>query len=456
LNKKLLLFMFGLCGFMNPFIGGALNLALPSIGKEFSMNVVVLGWVVTSFLLSTTVFLLPFGRLADIHGRKRIFIIGLVAFTITSFLCSFTHTGTQLIIARVLQGMGGAMVFGTMTAILISVFPKEERGRALGWNVASIYLGSTMGPVLGGFMTQTWGWRSLFYLTTSLGIIVTILVMLFLKGEWCEAKHEKFDLMGSVVYGISLVLLLYGSTALPSMTGYVMMASGILLLVIFCVFEDHLKHPVFDIDLMVKNRVFAMSNLAALFNYCAAFALPFLLSLYLQYVKGMSPREAGLILLASPVMMMLGSPLAGKLSDRINPGIVASVGMTMVALALIALGFLLTFTTSTTFIFCMLLLFGSGLSLFSSPNTNAAMGALSPKHFGVGSSLLSTMRTVGQMTSMGISMLVMTLIIGKVVISKENLPQLIHSARISFLIFGVLCIAGVFASLARKKLTVAS
>jgi EmrB/QacA subfamily drug resistance transporter len=443
--------MFGLCGFMNPFIGGALNLALPSIGKEFSMNVVALGWVATSFLLSTTVFLLPFGRLADIHGRKKIFIIGLIGFTLTSFLCSLAQTGTQLIIARVIQGMGGAMVFGTMTAILISVFPKEERGKAIGWNVASIYLGSSMGPVLGGFMTQNWGWRSLFYLTSSLGAITIILMLFFLKGEWKEAHGEKFDLMGSFVYGISLVLMLYGSTVLPDMSGYIMVTAGLILLVIFCVFEDHLKHPVFDIDLMMKNRVFAMSNLAALLNYCAAFALPFLLSFFLQYVKNMDPRQAGLILLASPIMMMLGSPLAGRLSDRIDPGIVASIGMGMVAIALLALGFFLSFKISTTLIFGLLLLFGSGLSLFSSPNTNAAMGALSPKQFGVGSSLLSTMRTVGQMTSMGISMLVMTLTIGKVMINNENLPQLIKSARISFLVFGILCIFGVLASLARNK-----
>ena len=443
--------MFGLCGFMNPFIGSALNLALPQIGNEFGMNVVALGWVASSFLLSTTVFLLPFGRLADIHGRRRVFVIGIIGFSITSFLCSLAHSGTFLIVARIFQGMMGAMVFGTTTAILTTVFPPQERGKALGWNVAAIYLGSSMGPVLGGFMTQLWGWRSLFYLTSSLGLIVIAMTSFILKGEWREAHGEKFDLHGSVLYGISLILVLYGTTVLPELTGYIMIASGLFLLVLFCIFEDKQKHPVFDIDLLVKNRVFAMSNLAALLNYCAAFALPFMLSLYLQYVKGMEPRQAGLILLASPVMMMLGSPIAGRLSDRINPGIVASVGMGMVAIALFIFAIFISAGTNVTLVICLLVLFGSGLSLFSSPNTNAAMGALTSKFLGVGSSVLSTMRTVGQMISMGISMLVMTLIIGRVKVSTENLPQLIQSVRISFIVFGILCVLGVFASLARGR-----
>lgn len=300
-------------------------------------------------------------------------------------------------------------------------------------------------------MTQNWGWRSLFYLTSTLGAAVIIMALRFLKGEWREAHGEKFDFHGSLLYGISLILLLYGTTVLPEFSGYLMILAGLLLLGLFCLFEDKQKHPVFDIDLMLKNRVFAMSNLAALLNYCAAFALPFLLSLYLQYVRGMEPRSAGLALLASPIMMMLGSPLAGRLSDRIDPGIVASIGMSMVAAALFLFALLISSATSISLIVGLLIIFGSGLSLFSSPNTNAAMGSLSSKHLGVGSSVLSTMRTVGQMISMGISMLVMTVMIGKVKVSGENLPQLISSVRISFIIFGVLCVLGVFASLARKK-----
>jgi EmrB/QacA subfamily drug resistance transporter len=451
MNKNTLLLMFSISGFLTPFIAGALNLALPAIGAQFEMNVVALGWVATAFLLSTTVFLLPFGRLADIHGRTRMFKMGIIAFTITSFLSSIAQSGNQLIVFRVLQGISCAMIFGTSMAILICVFPAAERGKAIGLNVAAVYLGSSLGPVLGGIMTARWGWRSLFYLVTAMGLLVIVMSFRLLKQEWCDAKGEKFDVKGSLLYGVAMIALIYGSTLIPALSGFLLTGTGLLLLAVFCWLEDKLEHPVFDIDLMLKNRVFAFSNLAALINYSASFALPFVMSLYLQYVKAMNPRQAGMILLASPLMMMLSSPLAGRLSDRINPAIVATTGMGLVALALLILGIVIGFTTSLTLIFCLLLIFGTGLGLFSSPNTNAALGALDRKFLGVGSSVLSTMRTVGQMFSMGITMLLLTLIVGKVQISTHVLPEFVQTSRIAFLIFAFLCILGMFASLARKR-----
>jgi EmrB/QacA subfamily drug resistance transporter len=443
--------MFSISGFLTPFIGASLNLALPAIGREFGMNVVSIGWVATAFLLAATVCLLPFGRLADIYGRKKLFLIGSSLFTLTCLASIFANSGHALIIIRIIQGMSCAMLWSTSTAILISVFPPQERGKAIGYNVAAVYLGSSMGPVLGGIMTQTWGWRSIFYLTTFLGAIVVIMCYTLLKQEWKEAAGESFDITGTIIYTLAIVSMLFGSTLFPQWQGYALTISGLGLIGFFCWFEDRQQHPVFNIDIMLKNRLFAMSNLAALLNYCAAFALPFLLSLYLQYVKGLQPRETGLILLSSPVMMMLGSPFAGRLSDRINPGVVTSLGMSMVAIALFILSLVIGMETSLVVIILLLMLFGTGLSLFSSPNTNAAMGALETKNLGVGSSVLSTMRTFGQMLSMGVSMFVLTIMVGKVKVSPEVLPQFITAAKMSCLIFGMLCVGGVFASLARVR-----
>jgi predicted MFS family arabinose efflux permease len=245
--------------------------------------------------------------------------------------------------------------------------------------------------------------------------------------------------------------MLYGSTLIPEWHGYAISAAGVLIFLAFCWYEDRLEHPVFNIDILLKNKLFAMSNLAALLNYCAAFALPFLLSLYLQYVKGMDPRAAGFVLLASPIMMMLGSPFSGRFSDRTNPGVVASIGMGMVAVALFVFSVIIGSTTSIPLIVGLLMLFGTGLSLFSSPNTNAAMSALHKKHLGIGSSLLSTMRTFGQMLSMGVTMFILSLIVGKVKISPDVLPQFISATKLSCLVFGVLCVGGIFASLARVR-----
>ena len=183
--------------FVTPFIGSATNIALPAIGKEFSANAVMLSWVATSFLLSSAVFLAPFGRLADILGRKKIFNIGLVVFTIASFFCAFSSSIEILILWRIVQGFGGALIFGTAMAIVTSVFPREKRGQALGIVVAAVYAGLTLGPFVGGFLTKNWGWEGIFLFTIPLGIMSVILSLIYFKDEWADAKGEKFDWIGS-------------------------------------------------------------------------------------------------------------------------------------------------------------------------------------------------------------------------------------------------------------------
>ncbi len=425
MNQKVLLWIFGISGFLPPFMGAAVNIALPAIGKDFSLNVVTLSWVATAFILSAAVFLLPFGRLADIYGRKKIFLIGLILFVITSVLCGLSSSGVMLIIARSSQGLASAMIFGTSMAILTDVFPPQQRGKAIGIIIASVYLGSSLGPVLGGIIT-------------------------LLKGEWAEAKGESFDLLGSVIYAFASVLTLCGFTLLPTFDGYVFVGSGILLFVLFGAVESKRKYPVFNINLLLKNRVFAFSCLAALINYSATFGTGFLLSLYLQYAKGMEPKHAGLILLAQPVIMTIASPFAGRLSDRIDAGVVASVGMAFVAVALFALS-LLTPETKLWQLITALLVLGIGFGLFSSPNTNAIMSSVEKKHLGVTSSVLSTMRLFGQMISMGLIMLVLSLMVGKVNLSADTVPQFMVSSRLLFLIFALLCTLGIFASFSRHE-----
>lgn len=443
--------MFALSGFLVPFIGGAINLALPIIGQEFGMNIVSLGWVATVFFLSTAVFLVPLGRLADILGRRKIFITGITIFTLTSILCSCALSGAMLIFARGVQGLGGAMIFGTSMAILVSMFPPKERGRAIGMQVSGVYIGSSLGPVLGGLITQYLGWRYIFVLVTILGTIIIGMSIKYLKDEWAHANGESFDLKGSIAYALGVISILYGSTMLPALSGFFVMGTGILLFIIFCIMQEHTHHPVFDIKLLSKNRQFAMANLAALLNFSAAFAVPFIMSLYLQYIRGLQPNQAGLIMLVSAVTMAIGAPIAGRLSDHKDPRIIASIGMALCAAALFTLNIILNMTTPFTLIVLLMFMFGSGMSLFGTPNTHAAMEAVTPRHLGIASSLISTMRVFGQTLSMGISMLVLTLVVGKVKISYATLVPLMKSAKIIFFVFGLLCIAGIFASLARGK-----
>lgn len=436
--------------FITPFIGASINIALPSIGKEFSANALLLSWVATSFLLSSAIFLVPFGRIADIYGRKKIFNLGIIIYTIFTFFSAYAPDIKILILLRVFQGMGGAMIFGTGMAIITSVFPRESRGKALGIVVSAVYAGLTLGPFIGGFLTKNFGWQSIFIFTIPFGLLALILSFIFLKDDWTEAKGEKFDWKGSLLYAVSITSLIYGFSQLPGLIGGILTIIGILGIWLFISFEKHLEFPVLNIRLFQNNRVFAFSNYAALINYSATFAIGFLLSLYLQYIKGLNPQEAGQILVIQPLLMAVFSPITGKLSDKINAGKVASIGMAMISAGLVIISFIHS-QTSLRMIVPVLILFGIGLALFSSPNTNSIMGSVEKKYYGIASGTIGTMRLVGQMASMGIAMLLFSLFIGKVEINPSNFNAFILSIRTAFIIFAVLCFVGVFFSLARNN-----
>ncbi|MDY0097932.1 MAG: MFS transporter [Bacteroidales bacterium] len=447
--KRSVLVVSAFAAFLTPFLSSAINLALPSIGKEFNATAVELGWIVSSFILSSAMFLLPFGKLADIAGRKKIFSYGIALFTFSTFLIILSWNIISLIILRAVQGIAAAMVFGTSMAIITSVFGPGERGRALGINVTAVYTGLSGGPVIGGFLTQYFGWRSIFVFLIPLGIISLFLISRKVKAEWSEAKGESFDWKGSAIYGVFLASFMYGFSKLPSPAGWILLGIGIILGIIFIVFEKISANPVFDIRLVLKNRVFTFSGVAALIHYSATSATGFFISLYLQYIKGFDPRSAGLIMISQPIMMALLSPLAGRLSDKHNPGTIASYGMGLTAAGLILLCFI-TEHSPVYFIIILLVIMGVGFALFSSPNSNAIMSSVEKKHLGVASGVLGTMRMAGQMFSMGIAMMLLAVYIGQQALGPANYSSLINGMRTGFVIFSVLCILGIFASLARN------
>jgi len=445
-NAALLVASFA--SFLTPFMGSSINVALPLIGEYFNANAILLSWVATSYILGAAVFLIPLGRAADIIGRKRIFLLGIIIFTIASFFCGLAGSMIMLIVLRVIQAVGSAMIFGAGMAVITSVFPVRERGKAMGIAVAAVYIGLTLGPFAGGILTEHLGWRSIFFSVVPLGIIVIWFVLKKLKGEWTEAKGEKFDWTGSVLYGGALSMIMYSFSKIPECKGFILMGGGLIILLFFIIHQLKVSYPVFELKLFKNNITFRYSNLAALINYSATYAIGFLLSFYLQKVRGMGAQETGLILVSSPVMMAILSPLAGRLSDSIEPRILSSAGMAISAIGLTML-ISLSDNTGIIYLVSVLLFMGIGFALFSSPNTNAIMSSVEKKYLGVASGSLGTMRLVGQMFSMGIVMMLFTLFIGKVEINPSNLDQLIKAIKIAFAIFSALCFTGIFASLAR-------
>lgn len=452
-TKTTALIVASLSYFITPFMVSSINVALPTIEKEFHIDAVLLSWVATVYLLAGAISLVPFGKLGDIYGRKKIFLIGIVLFTVSSLLSAFSPSAAILIFFRAFQGASSAMIFSTGMAIITSVFEPGERGRVLGINVAAVYIGLSCGPFFGGFLTQHFGWRSIFLFVIPFGLFIILLIFWKLKGEWAEAKGESFDVVGALIYSVALIAIMYGISILPDTLSIWIILFGAVCLFAFVKWETKVKSPVFEINLFKTNRVFAFSSLAALIHYSATFAVTFLLSLYLQYIKGLTPQSAGAVLISQPVMMAIFSPFAGKISDTVEPRMIASFGMGLTAAALVLLTFV-TKNTTVMYIIISLLLLGIGFGIFSSPNMNAIMSSVEKRFYGIASGAVGTMRLLGQMFSMGIVTLLFALFIGRAQITEAYYPAFIECVKVAFIIFSVLCFIGIFFSLVRGKLRI--
>ncbi len=450
-NRGPALIITTLASFISPFGISSVNIALPSIGEAFSIDAILMGWVTTAYLLASAMFMVPCGKIADISGRKKLFTYGVMTFALASAGCALSNSAAMLICFRVLQGTGASAVYPVGAAILTSTFPPRELGKVLGINGAAVYLGFSSGPFLGGLLTQYLGWRSIFVVNVLVGLILILLTLRKLKGEWREAEGDQFDLTGSILYSTILFLILYGFSQLSTVQGVWLVAAGCLGILLFVKWEGRARTPVLEIKLFRNNRTFAFSNLATLIHSSASFAITFLLSLYLQTVRRMTPENAGLILIAQPVVQALCSPFSGRLSDRIEPRVVASIGLVLTAVG-IGLFTFLDEKTSVLFILGTLILLGFGYGLFSVPNANAVMSSVESRFYGVGSGTLSTMRITGMAFSMGTALLIFSIYLGKVQITPETYPVFLRCIKLAFLFFTGLCFGGVFASLARGNI----
>ena len=451
-NDQAILLVICMTSFITPFLASSVNVALPSINTDFAIpDQALLGWIVTGFLLSAAVFVVPFGRIADMRGRKKMFVSGLLIIVVSSFFCSISTTELMLIASRVIEGVGSAMIFGTGIAILTSAFPAKHRGNVLGINVAIVYVGSSSGPFLGGIITQYAGWRFIYAGIMVYALLAAILAQMMIKDDRHCQEDGRFDIIGTLLYAGSLFSLIFGLSIIPDAEGGYLLVLAALLMIIFLRWELAAENPVVNVGVFRRNPVFLFSNLAALINYSSTFAVAYLLSLYLQYLKGFDPQTTGLILVAQPIVQVVFSPFAGRLSDRMEPRIVASAGMGLCVIGLTIFSFL-TLETSLGLILASLMLLGLGFALFSSPNANAIMSAVEPCYYGLASGMVSTMRLIGQMISLGIAMLTFSVIMGHVEIAPAQMDELMVSIKVAFGIFAVLCLMGMLFSLARGKM----
>lgn len=445
------LIMVLLNGFTTPLMLSAANVALPSIADDLHMDAVMLSWIPMAYLMASAMFVLIFGRLADMYGRKRIFMIGTFCVVITSIFAALSVNGEVLIIARFLQGVSAAMLYATQIAIVTSVFPPAKRGHAIGLTVSAIYLGLTCGPVIGGYLIDNFGWRASFVFHIPLAIVVLMIGILKVPGEWLSEEKGSFDTRGAMLYSLSILGLCIGVSLLPDISSLILLLPGIIGIILFVRYAKHAEHPIFDVRLFFTNRVFALSCLASLILYTTTFANVVLISLYLQYLKNVSASIAGLFMMIQPLTMAIFSPVAGRVSDRVEPRIIASSGMVLTAVGLVFLS-MLNGSSSTAYLIASLFITGLGFSLFSSPNTNAIMSTVEKRYYGSATGTIATMRIVGQMNSMILVTLVFALVIGQVQIQPDNYHDLQRAIQICFTIAAGLCVPGFMFSLVRGRI----
>lgn len=437
--------------FALPLMLSAVNVALPAMARELHMNAILLSWVPLAFLTASAATVLSFGRMADMFGRKRIFTYGTVSLLITSGLLTIAPNAEILLFLRVLQAVSTAMLYGTQVAILSSLYPPEKRGAAIGMLVSGVYFGLTCGPLVGGWLVEHLSWRATFIAHAPLTLLVLIFGIPRIKGEW-KAEHQgRFDWIGAALYAASIASLMGGASALPLFRGIGLMTVGALGIGLFFRHQHMQTDPLFDVSLFYTNRVFTLSSLASLLMYATTYSTLVLMSLYLQFLKGLAPTQAGMIMLAQPLVSAIMSPLAGHLSDRTEPRVIASLGMAITGCGLFLLS-RLTPMTPLGYITTCLVITGFGFSLFSSPNSNAIMSAVDKRQYGLAGAAVATMRVLGQLASMGLVAVAFALTLGPVTIEPSTYPRLARAIDVSFMIAAILCVPGILCSLARGKM----
>lgn len=439
---------------MSTLDSSIVNVALPTISGQFHAELSVLQWTVTAYLLAITSLLPVFGRLADMLGRRKIFGLGFIIFTLGSVLCGLAPGIWVLVATRVLQAIGAAMLMANSAAFIVAIFPFQERGKALGLTGTVVALGSMSGPALGGLLISLAGWRSIFYINVPLGILAYILAQAILPVDQPQIEKESFDFAGAFLFAGGMISLLY-SISTGSIWGWSspIILSGILLglglLTGFLINERRVPHPMIDLSLF-RIHPFVIGNLCGWLSFVAMFANTMLLPFYLQQVLNYGPSQVGLLMTAFPVAMAIAAPISGHASDRYGPLVLTSGGMVISALGLF---YFSTLTPATVFyqVIPGSLLMGLGAGMFQSPNNNSVMSSVPPPKLGVAGGLSSLVRNIGMISGIAFSVSLFELWGGVTGPSPDQIPAFMHAYHGVMLVAMSLALLGAIVSLNRRS-----
>ncbi|MCL2631715.1 MAG: MFS transporter [Coriobacteriia bacterium] len=449
-----LVFTLVLASYATSFAGSSLSVSIKIIGEEFAVPAATLGWLITAFSICTVSLNLPLGRLGDLSSRRTLLNIGLGLFSLSTFASVFAPSLQVLIVFRVVQGLGSACILASNQAIMVDAFPPEVRGRMLGISTSATYIGLASGPIIGGFVTQNFGWRTVFVFMSILGAIAFFVTLgrLPANSSRVEASEltKHLDIPGILLFIFGISLLSWGTNSIASGgIAIVAIVVGVITLSIFVWWETRARSPILNPALFKGGRSFALANISAFLNYTAAMSITYLISIYLQQAKGLGSDRAGLVLVTAPLVQAGVSIMAGRLADRYQAFKLASIGCGFCASALILLAFVKPETSILYIMFC-LVLNGIGFGFFASPNTSAALSLVPRGDVGIASAFLSTMRNLGSIVSMSVIATVTSFAIGNLPINQVSPLDLTTVMRTCFIIFSGIGLLSVFTSLQQK------
>jgi EmrB/QacA subfamily drug resistance transporter len=453
-SARFVLLAIGVAALMTSLDSSIVNAVLPVITHALGSDVAATQWIVTIYLLVLSGLMLTFGRLGDLYGHKRVYLWGFGVFVVGSAVCGVAPSLLALISARAFQGIGAAMLTATSPAILTSSFPARQRGRALGLFTTATYLGLAIGPSLGGWLADQVSWRAVFYINLPIGVLAFALSARAIPLVKPSSRlRERFDVPGAVVFTAALVLLLLAldqghAWGWTSWLELACLGGATLSLIVFLRYEAVTPSPMLDLRLFHR-RLFSAAIASAVLNYIGAFTTVFLMPFYLISGRGLSPSQAGLILMAMPLCMMLTAPLSGALSDRVGSRLPATLGMLIQTVGLVLLS-QLRLETPIGLVIGGLILIGLGIGLFSSPNTSAALGTVPPARRGVASGVLGTARNVGMMLGIAMAGAVFSTLLSQAGAEPSNV-SLIASIRAAFAVAAGCTGLGALASFVRDR-----
>jgi EmrB/QacA subfamily drug resistance transporter len=452
-DRWLILITIGVGTFMSALDGSIVSTLLPVMAADLHTSIAGIEWVSTVYLLVVSSLLLGFGRAGDIYGNKKLYVAGFFVFVAGSALCGLAPTAGALIGLRGIQAIGAAMLFSNAPAILTKSFPPQQRGRALGALATFTYLGLTVGPSLGGWLSGTFGWRSVFYINVPVGALAISLALWFIAHDKPERNGERFDFNGALLFMTGLVALLAALNeghAMGWMDARIigMFAVAFIMFAAFIYVELHSKSPMLDLSLF-SSRVFSSTTLSALLNYSSVFSVLFALPFLLIQGRGLTAQHAGFILTAQPIMMAITAPFSGALSDRIGSRIPATIGMAILTAGILSLAATIQMS-SFVGVAASLGVIGFGVGLFVSPNNSALMGAAPRQRQGIASGVLATARNLGMVLGIGISGAVFTTMMARHS-DASQLSAMLIAVRASLFVAAGLAAVGTLTSWVRVK-----